>query len=126
MKKLVKVISICLVFIMMFMITTSLGATTIEGVLSDTDKDGKITEQRAGELTSIDDGTASMILGFIQFIGYAVAIGMLIYIGIKYTMSAADERATLKGALVKYVIGAILIVAASSVVGMIYNFSNSF
>ena len=69
----------------------------------------------------IGDTVAGNILGAMQWVGYAIAVGMLIYIGIKYVMSAADERANLKGALVKYVIGAILIVAAVTVVGWIWN-----
>ena len=44
------------------------------------------------------------ILGNIQWIGYAIAIGMLIYIGIKYTMASASEKADLKGYMIKFVI----------------------
>ena len=53
-----------------------------------------------GAVTLEHGGTAvSKILGAIQWIGYAFAIGMLIYIGIKYTMSAANEKADLKKSL---------------------------
>ena len=36
---------------------------------------------------------ASGLLGTVQFIGYAIAIGMLIYVGIKYVMASANEKA---------------------------------
>ena len=36
---------------------------------------------------------ASMILGMIQWIGFAVAIGMVIYIGIKYITAGAGGKA---------------------------------
>ncbi len=54
------------------------------------------------------------ILGAIQWVGYAIALGMLIYIGIKYTMSAADEKAELKKMSVNFVIGAIVIAGAAT------------
>lgn len=62
------------------------------------------------------------ILGLVRWIGYAVAIGMLIYIGIKYVMSAADEKANLKRASINYLIGAIVVFAASTVMGWIKTF----
>lgn len=61
---------------------------------------------------------ASTVLGGIQFVGYAFAIGMLIYIGIKYMMSSANEKADLKKGSINYVIGAILVAAASTIVGI--------
>ena len=75
--------------------------------------------------TPSDQGTGAMntvqvILGFVQFVGYAIAVGMLIYVGIKYVMASADEKANLKNALVRYVIGAVLIAGASAVSGWIF------
>ena len=74
-----------------------------------------------GDLTSVDpkleqgSGAVSKILGAIQWIGYAFAIGMLIYIGIKYTMSAANEKADLKRGLINFVIGAVIIAGAATI-----------
>ena len=64
-------------------------------------------------------------LGFVQWIGYAIAIGMLIYVGVKYTMASANEKADLKAGLVKYVIGAILIGGASAVAGLFFSLGSS-
>ena len=67
---------------------------------------------------SAPDGISPMvktILGAIQWIGYAIAIGMLIYIGIKYVTSAANEKAELKSASVNYIIGAIIIAGAVTI-----------
>ena len=65
------------------------------------------------------DTTVAGILGTLQYIGYAIAIGMLIYIGIKYTMAAADAKADMKSAVIRYVIGAILIAGADAFFGWI-------
>lgn len=69
--------------------------------------------------TGIGNAT-NTILGFVQFVGYAIAIGMLIYIGIKYATASANEKADLKSMSVKYVIGAVLIAGATAVAGWFF------
>ena len=64
------------------------------------------------------------VLGAIQWIGYAFAIGMLIYIGIKYTMSAANEKADLKKGLINFIIGAVIIAGASTICGWLASFGS--
>ena len=65
--------------------------------------------------------TAGTIIGTMQWFGYAIAIGMLVYIGIKYIMASANEKADLKQALIKYVIGAVLIVFAVTIAGWVFS-----
>ena len=60
-------------------------------------------------ISGVASGTVNKVLGAIQWIGYAIAVGMLLYIGIKYVMASANEKADLKNSLVRYLIGAILI-----------------
>lgn len=67
----------------------------------------------------------SLVLGVIQWVGYAFAVGMLIYIGIKYAMSAANEKADLKKGLINFVIGAILIAAAATICGWVAQVGSS-
>ena len=55
------------------------------------------------------------VLGIIQYICWALAIGMLLYLGIRYLMSAANERAELKNSSIRYVIGALMIASGSTV-----------
>lgn len=81
-------------------------------------------------LTSIDPNSApdelqtagQKILGAIQWVGYAFAIGMLIYIGIKYTMAAANEKANLKNGAINYIVGAIVIAGAVTICSWFVNF----
>ena len=47
---------------------------------------------------------------------------MLIYIGIKYTMSAANEKADLKRGLINFVIGAVIIAGAATICGWLAEF----
>ena len=45
-----------------------------------------------------------------MWVGYACAIGMVVFIDIKYILASADEKASLKGMLVKVVIGSFIVV----------------
>ncbi len=67
------------------------------------------------------DTTAGTIIGAMQWFGYAIAIGMLVFIGIKYVMASANEKADLKNALIRYVIGAVLIVFAVTIAGWVFS-----
>ena len=59
------------------------------------------------------NGVMGIILGIVQAIAFAFATGMLLYIGIKYTMASANEKADLKKGSISYVIGAVIIFAAT-------------
>lgn len=65
----------------------------------------------AGEITAIVKG----IVNFIAYCGYAIAMGMLAYIGIKYMLSSANDKANMKQGVINYLIGAFLIGGASLV-----------
>lgn len=64
-------------------------------------------------------GTASSILGLIQWVGYSIAVGMIIYIGIRYMSASANEKADLKSGLIKFVIGVVVIATASTLAGLV-------
>lgn len=70
-------------------------------------------------------GTETMvktILDAIMWFGYAIALGMLIYIGVKYTMSAANEKAELKQTAINFIIGAIIIAGAVTICNWLIEF----
>lgn len=56
---------------------------------------------------------ASEVLGIIKYVGLAIAMGMVLYAGMKYMMSAANEKAELKNSSIRLVIGAVIIAGAS-------------
>lgn len=69
-------------------------------------------------------GVAGNVVGTMQWVGYAIAVIMLVYIGIKYVMASANEKADLKSSLVKYVIGAVLIIFAVTIAGWVFSLGN--
>ena len=68
---------------------------------------------------------ANSLIGALKWIGYAIAVGMIAFVGIKYIMSAADEKASMKGLLVKVVIGALIIVFANMIVNAVISLSGA-
>jgi hypothetical protein len=71
--------------------------------------------------SSVDQlkGKLPVIINGIAWIGYGISFGMLIFIGIKYMLSAANEKATLKQGAINYVIGGALIACASFVADIV-------
>ena len=65
------------------------------------------------------------IIGGLQAIGNIVAVAILVVLGIKYMMGSAEEKAEYKKTMIPYVIGAVLIFAASNIAQMVYTFATS-
>ena len=66
---------------------------------------------------------ASYILGVVQVVGYASAVVMLSYIGMKYLLSSPEGKADLKKQFTPYFIGAVILFAGSSIAGIIGKFT---
>ena len=67
------------------------------------------------------DDMVSSLLGIAVSLGYAVAVGMMIYLGIKYTMASANEKADLKNSSIKYAIGAVVLFSVTTVFNIVEN-----
>lgn len=77
-----------------------------------------------GEGNGIDpnlNAKTGRIIGAIQMIGYFFAVGIIIFVGIKYIMASGDEKADLKTAIPKYCMGALLIALCDTVTVFIFN-----
>ena len=68
------------------------------------------------------ENRANKILGAIQWVAYAIATGMIVYIGVKYTMTSANERADVKQSAIYFMIGAIVIAASPKLFEVLYDF----
>ena len=63
-----------------------------------------------GDSYKILKGVSQNFLKALAWFGAAIALGVLIMLGIKYLMSGANERANLKGKIPLYVTGIIFLV----------------
>ena len=60
------------------------------------------------------------LLGIVQVIGSVVSVIALLIIGFRYMFSSLEEKANMKGILIYYVIGAVLVFATSNVLSVVY------
>ncbi len=65
------------------------------------------------------------IVGVVRIVGIVVAVIILLVLGIKYMMGSAEEKADYKKSMIPYMVGAILIFASSTIVGIVYDLANS-
>ncbi len=65
------------------------------------------------------------IINTIRIIGTGTAIIMITYLGIKYMSAAPSEKADFKKSASIYVLGAVLVFAATNILAIIYDFTNS-
>ena len=106
-RKLTKIVTFTMIFVAI------LGA--IGAVFGVTIPDG--SPVAANQLNAV----TSNVIGIVQFICYAAAVIMLMYLGIKYITAAPEAKADIKKMAVYYVVGAILVFAAGTVLGIIQN-----
>ena len=83
----------------------------------------KIKGNATGEGATEIRNFGSKIIGLIQTAGSVVSVAVLVVVGIKYMMGSAEEKAEYKKVMIPYVLGAVLVFAASNVAGMIYKFA---
>ena len=125
MKKQVKLITtIIMIITLMFSIVNIVSASG--GAASsalDTMKQGL-----QGGMTSGGTAVAGLgksIVGIMQVVGVVVAVVVILVIGIKYLIGSAEERAEYKKTMIPYLVGAILIFAATTIVNVVYNLASS-
>ena len=65
------------------------------------------------------------ITSALLWFGYAIALGMVVYIGIKYITGAADAKANMKTAIVNYLIGAFIVFSATTIASIVIEMSTN-
>ena len=116
MKKLVKVLPILMTVMMVFMAVSPVFAQTIGGVSVNP------TTSAAGDRVTT---AGNNILGIIQVVGTIAAVGILMVVGIKYMMGSAEQKAEYKKVMLPYIIGAVILFAASNLASLLYQFAQS-
>lgn len=78
-----------------------------------------------GTTTTSFDSIGQKIIGMVQAIGSIASVLVLVILGIKYMMGSAEEKAEYKKTMIPYLIGAILVFAASNLASMIFGFAGT-
>lgn len=113
MKKIVKLLPIMLLAIMLL--------SVFSPVKADISTPSDVTVTKTDQFNTI----GGKIVGMIQSIGNIISIAVLVILGIKYMMGSAEEKAEYKKTMIPYLVGAILIFAASNIAGMVANFAQT-
>lgn len=110
-----------MILMVVTMLSTSVLAVTWDSI--GTDSFDKVSDQSGA--TSSATNIIGAILNIVQVIGMGVAVIMLIVMAIKYISAAPSEKAEIKKGVTIYVVGAIVLFAASGILGIIRNFAIS-
>ena len=122
-KNVIKALVVALVAILMI---ASL-STYVSAISLDEIDEGTVTE--GAQDTSGAADSLNRIIGaaitVVQVVGVGVAIIMLIVLAIKYISAAPGDKADIKKHAVVYVVGAVVLFAASGILGIVKNFAQN-
>lgn len=111
-KKLTKVLATILMIAMIVSVAATCFAIEPGSITGDTDIKGSPEIANVGKT----------IVGILQTVGIILSVIVLIILGIKYMMGSAEEKADYKKSMIPYLVGAILIFAASSLAQVVFQF----
>ena len=116
-KKTVRIISTILTIAMILMVATP----AVFAAKLPVDIDPKMDGETGTKLTNVGNS----VLGIIRTVGTLIAVGVLMVLGIKYMMGSAEEKASYKKTMVPYLVGAVLIFAATTIATYVYEFATT-
>lgn len=118
-KKTIRILSTIFTVLMILMVSTtvSFAAEATEFTPSQVNPD-----TTGGAISNVQT-VGNSVLGIIRVVGTIVAVGILMVLGIKYMMGSAEEKAAYKKTMMPYIVGAVLIFAASNLAQYVYDFA---
>lgn len=111
-QKLVKILTTLLFIVMILSVASTCFALSPSEITGKSDVQGATEIKNAGQ----------SIVGILQAVGIILSVIVLIILGIKYMMGSAEEKADYKKSMIPYLVGAILIFAASALAQVVYQF----
>ncbi len=110
MKKATKIISVMLLIVMALASVANVAfALTPSDIKGDANDNSGI--QTVGK----------KIVGVIQTVGIVTSVIVLAILGIKYMIGSAEEKAEYKKSMIPYIVGAVVLFAASALANVVYN-----
>ncbi len=117
-KKLIKVLFVLAMALAILAVTVTpvFASASLDWDIGLTGDTSSQTAQAAKDITQL-------IIGVVQVIGVAVAVIMLIVLAIKYISAAPNDKAEIKKHAVVYVVGAVVLFAATGILEIIKGFA---
>lgn len=121
MTKVIKVVIVALIAaLLIFSLSTEVSALKFDQIDEETvTKNASDTSGAAASLNRIIGSAMTVV----QVVGVGVAIIMLIVLAIKYISAAPGDKADIKKHAVVYVVGAVVLFAASGILGIVKKFA---
>ena len=117
MKKGTKIIFSTIMIVMMVILTVAPVFAATTGAV-----DPKTLTGSSNANTTTMQNIGNQIITVVSVAGSIVSVVVLIVLGIKYMMGSAEEKADYKKSMIPYLVGAILIFAASALAQVVYQF----
>ena len=114
-KKMSKIISAVLI------ITTILSAFSMVFASAPAIPTGSAPSSGASEVSTI----TSWVIYIIQIIAFAAAVIMLIFVGLKFLTASPEGKAEIKKTAVIYIVGAVLLFAATGILQIVKNLADN-
>ena len=114
-KKMSKIISAVLI------ITTILSAFSMVFASAPAIPTGAAPSSGASEVSTI----TSWVIYIIQIIAFAAAVIMLVFVGIKFLTASPEGKAEIKKTAVIYIVGAVLLFAATGILQIVKNLADN-
>ena len=126
-KNIVKVVAVLLVAILLVCVAATVANAADSMSFGNAAKVKTVTKKAAD--TSGAAASVNRIIGaaltVVQVVGVGVAVIMLIVLAIKYISAAPGDKADIKKHAVVYVVGAVVLFAASGILQIVKNFANN-
>ena len=116
-KKITKIIALIVVAILTV-------AALSQGVLAYDLNAFDSVKDTSGASSSVTNIIGS-IINIVQIVGTGVAIIMLVVLAIKYISAAPGDKADIKKHAVVYIVGAVVLFAATGILGIVKNFAGN-
>ena len=126
-RKVMKIVSILLMVAMVITILSPLGfASSVENDKTDYSNISQFSGQSKDKTTAgVFQSFIATLINVIQVVGMGVAVIMLVVMAIKYISAAPSEKAEIKKSATVYIVGAIVLFAASGILQLVKNFANA-
>ena len=117
MKKVWKILSLVLVFALVMAPVVTL-ADTVSDAFSDVE--AALPDGVSGTTTLVNN-----VIGVLQFAGYAIAIIMVLWVGVQWILATPSKKAELKGKMWSMAIGILLLVGGVTVIRIVWDIANT-
>ena len=123
MKKTSKIlVALCIMMMIISISVVSFGADEKAGKI-DTILNGLNGNANVSTTNIMNLGNS--IVTVVQVAGIVIAVVILLILGIKYMMGSAEEKADYKKSMIPYIVGAVIIFGATSIVKVVYDIASA-